>query len=257
MDIFDYLFYCADNIPEGHGFSLFGVGHLIWLVSIALVIGLVCHRYRRADEAGRIKLRWIVSVLLIVDELLKIALLSGIGYYDVKYLPLHLCSINIFVCLWYTLRPNKMAAEVLYALSIPGAVVALLSPTWVELPFVNVMSFHSFSIHGLLILYPMMLLTSGEHRPSIRRFWMPLAFMLVLSPFLYLFNTFFDTNFMFLNGTADNIVLEIIESIVTPKFYILGLVALVLVVWFGMYLPWAMADRRKAKRLGAGARGAA
>jgi len=245
MSLFSYLFYCADNIPEGVGFSLFGLGHLVWLCSIALVIVLVCRRYRRAGDRGRQRMRRIVSLLLIADELLKITVLSAIGYYDASYLPLHLCSINIFVCLWYTLRPNKMAAEVLYALSIPGALVALLSPTWVELPFVNLMSFHSFSVHGLLILYPMMLLTSGEHRPSIRRFWMPLVFMLVLSPILYVFNLHFGTNFMFLNGTADNIVLETIERIVTPQFYILGLVALVMVVWLFMYLPWAILDQRK------------
>ena len=245
MDIFQYLFYSADNIPEGVGFSLFSLGHLIWLGCIAVLIAWVCGRYRRCDENGRQKMRRGVSALLIADELLKITVLSAIGYYDASYLPLHLCSINIFVCLWYTLRPNKMAAEVLYALSIPGALVALLSPTWVELPFINLMSFHSFSVHGLLILYPMMLLTSGEHRPSIRRFRMPLTFMLVLSPILYVFNTIFDTNFMFLNGTADNIVLETIESIVTPRFYILGLVALVMVVWLLMYLPWAILDHRK------------
>ncbi len=245
MKLFEYLFYSADNIPDGVGFSLFGLGHLIWLGSIALVITLVCRKYCKEGDTGRQKMRRILSALLIGDELLKITVLSAIGYYDAGYLPLHLCSINIFVCLWYTLRPNKMAAEVLYALSIPGALVALLSPTWVELPFVNLMSFHSFSVHGLLILYPMVLLTSGEHRPSIRRFWMPLAFMLVISPMLYVFNTKFGTNFMFLNGTADNIVLETIESIVTPQFYILGLVALVMVVWCVMYLPWALMERGK------------
>lgn len=245
MSLFSYLFYCADNIPEGVGFSLFSLGHLIWLSCIVVVIICVCRKYRKADEMKRQKMRRAVTIILIADEFLKIAVLSAIGYYGVKYLPLHLCSINIIVCLWYTLHPNKMAAEVLYALSIPGALVALLSPTWVELPFINLMSFHSFSVHGLLILYPMMLLTSGEHRPSIRRFWMPLAFMLVLSPILYVFNTIFDTNFMFLNGTADNIVLETIESIVTPRFYILGLVALVMVVWLLMYLPWAILDHKK------------
>ncbi|MBP3700462.1 MAG: TIGR02206 family membrane protein [Lachnospiraceae bacterium] len=245
MDLFQYLFYSADNIPDGVGFSLFSVGHLAWLTAIVVGIALVCRQYRQADEAGRTKMRRVVSALMIADECLKIGVLSAIGYYDASYLPLHLCSINIFVCLWYTLRPNKMAAEVLYALSIPGALVALCSPTWVELPFVNLMSFHSFSVHGLLILYPMMLLTSGEHRPSIRRVWMPLVFMLVLSPILYVFNTMFDTNFMFLNGTADNIVLETIESIVTPRFYILGLVTLVMIVWFFMYLPWTIMDRKK------------
>ncbi len=245
MDIFEYLFYSADNIPDGVGFSLFGPGHLIWLGTIAAVITLVCKRYRKQDEGQRLKTRRILAGLLIADELVKITLLSSIGYYDASYLPLHLCSINIFVCLWYTLRPNKMAAEILHALSIPGALVALCSPTWTELPFINIMSFHSFSVHGLLILYPMVLLTSGEHRPSIRRFWMPLAFMLVLSPFLYLFNITFDTNFMFLNGTADNIVLETIEKVMTPRLYILGLVILVMIVWFFMYLPWAVMDRKK------------
>ena len=245
MEIFQYLWYCAETIPEGLGFALLSGGHLVWLAAIAVVIALVCVRYRKADAAHRGKMRSVVSALLIADELLKIVVLCATGCYDATYLPLHLCSINIFTCLWYTLRPNKMAGEVLYALAVPGALVALLSPTWTELPFVNAMSFHSFSVHGLLILYPMMLLTSGEHRPSIRRFWMPFVFILVLSPLLYGFNAIFDTNFMFLNGTADNIVLETIESITTPRFYILGLAALVLIVWFFMYLPWAIADRKK------------
>lgn len=248
MSLFSYLFYCADNIPKGLGFRLFSMGHLIWLGSIALVIVLVCGKYRQSEEAGRKKMLCAVSALLIADELLKICVLSAIGYYDASYLPLHLCSINIFVCLWYTLHPNRMAAEILYALSVPGALVALLSPTWVELPFVNVMSFHSFSVHGLLILYPMMLLVSGEHRPCIRRMWMPLLFLLVLCPLLYAFNTKFDTNFMFLNGTAENIVLETIERIVTPEFYLLGLATLVFAVFCLMYLPWAVCDRKRVKK---------
>ena len=247
MELFQYVFYCTDNIPEGLGFQLFGLGHLIWLAAIAAGIAWGCVRYGKADEAGRLTIRRTVSALLIADELLKMGVLMATGWYTADYLPLHLCSINIFTCLWYTLRPNKMAGEVLYALSIPGALVALLSPTWVSLPFVNVMSFHSFTVHGLLILYPMMLLTLGELRPRLGRLWMPLAFMLVTSPLLYLFNTQFDTNFMFLNGTADNIVLETIESITTPQFYILGLATLVFVVWFLMYLPWAILDRSKKR----------
>lgn len=249
MEWFQYLFYCADNIPEGVGFGLFEAGHLIWLAAIAAVVAATAVRYRRATEAGRCKMRRVVCGLMLADECLKIAVLSAIGWYRPAYLPLHLCSINIFVTLWYTIRPNGVAGEILYALSLPGAIVALLSPTWTELPFINLMSFHSFSIHGLLILYPMMLLASGEVRPRLKRLWIPLAFVGGLSPFLYWFNSTFGTNFMFLNGTSDNIILETLESITGSTFYIPGLVILVLTVWFFIYLPWEIKDRRKREKL--------
>ena len=77
---------------------------------------------------------------------------------------------------------------------------------------------------------------------------MPLLFLLVLCPLLYAFNTKFDTNFMFLNGTAENIVLETIERIVTPEFYLLGLATLVFAVFCLMYLPWAVCDRKRVKK---------
>lgn len=248
MDIFQNLFYCSETIPEGLGFSLFGPGHLLWLLAIALVCAFTCMRYRKADEKKRLRMRRILSGLLIADELLKITVLSATGCYTAEYLPLHLCSINIFVCLWYTLKPNAMAAETLYALSFPGALVALCVPTWTKLPFVNLMSFHSFSVHGMLLLYPLLLVTSGERRPALRRLWMPALFVTVLAPFLYLFNSRFGTNFMFLNGTQDNVLLETVYNISGGRLYIAGLAVLVLIVWMVIYLPWEIGERVTKER---------
>ena len=245
--MFEYLFYCTDNIPDGLGFSLFSLGHLIWLAVIAAMIVWGCKIYGRSDERGRLKIRRTVSALLIADELLKMAVLMSTGWYTVDYLPLHLCSINIFVCLWYTLKPSRLAAESLYALSIPGALVALCSPTWTELPYMNLMSFHSFSIHGLLILYPMLLITSGEHRPALRNIWRPAVFLMIVCPFIYLFNSRFGTNYMFMNDHTDNILSEIIVSVTGTSLYMVGLLVLVFVVWLILYLPWEVAAKLPIK----------
>ena len=243
-----YLFECSETIPAGLGFSLFSAGHVIWLLAIAIVCALVCRAYRRRDAQGRLRLRRTLSALLIADELLKIGVLSATGCYTAEYLPLHVCSINIFICLWYTLRPNRVAPEILYALSLPGAIVSLCAPTWVRLPFLNLMSFHSFSVHGMLLLYPLLLLAGGEYRPSLKRLWIPGLFVAVLSPALYWFNCRFSTNFMFLNGTEDNIVLETVQSITGKRFYIAGLGVLVLFVWLLFYLPWEVSRQHKIKK---------
>lgn len=248
MEPFAYLFACSETIPAGLGFPLFGTGHVTWLLAIAAVCILVCRAYRRRDEKGRLRIRRVLSTLLIADELLKIGVLSATGCYTAEYLPLHVCSINIFICLWYTLKPNRIAPEILYALSLPGAIVALCVPTWVRLPFLNLMSFHSFSVHGMLLLYPLLLLAGGEYRPSLGRLWIPGLFVAVLSPALYLFNCRFSTNFMFLNGTEENIVLETVQGVAGERFYIAGLGVLVLLVWLLFYLPWEGLQRHKNKK---------
>lgn len=244
MNPFQYLFYCSETIPEGLGFSWFSIGHLIWLAAIVLINAMVCVRYRRSDKDRRLRIRRVVSALLIADELLKVGVLSATGCYTAEYLPLHLCSINIFVCLWYTLYPNAVAGDILYALSLSGAIVSLCVPTWVKLPYLNLMSFHSFSVHGLLMLYPLLLITSGEHSPRFRRMWVPVAFLLVLGPGIYWFNCRWNTNFMFLNGTADNAVLEAVYRMTGDTYYIPGLGLLVLLIIAAMYLPWGIRDMR-------------
>ena len=61
-------------------------------------------------------------------------------------------------------------------------------------------------------------------------------------------NTIFDTNFLFLNGTVGNPVLELCKD-VFGDVYQIGLVVLLVIVWFLMYLPWEIARVAKAKKL--------
>lgn len=147
----------VDTIGEGFGFSLFGARHL---VTLALYIGfaaLSCKLYKAADEKKRAQLRGLFAVLLLADEAFKQIGLQIGGNFNWDYLPLHLCSINIFLIALYAWKPSRLLDNFLYFICIPAATAALLFPTWTSLPAANFMFWHSTSVHILLAAYPIML----------------------------------------------------------------------------------------------------
>ena len=230
--------------PDYLCFEHFSPVHLsVTAVFIAIMVAAMVF-YKKLDEKSRQKFLYVMSALLIADELWKHVISLATGQWEWGFLPLHLCSINIFVCVINSFRRDKFTSEVLYSVCIPGAALALLMPTWTNLPYWNFMSLHSNSVHVLLIMYPLLLIAGG-FRPDFRR--LPKVFALLLAECVPIFflNKIIDTNFFFLNGTENNPVLEILSSIFGNEFYFIGFPPLLAVVWFFMYLPWFLSERKK------------
>ena len=115
-----YFFETTDTIENGLGFSLFDSLHLAWIVFLlaAVVVNAIC--YKRFSDINRMRWRKIVAWLLIADELFKMAILFISGNYGVDYLPLHLCSINIFIIAVHAYKPSTILDNFLYTVcSIP------------------------------------------------------------------------------------------------------------------------------------------
>ena len=158
----------TETIPAGLGFSLFGPLHLVWL-AVCLVAILVCSfAYKCLNPAGRGCYRKIIAGLLVCDELFKMAILFFGGNYSTGYLPLHLCSINIFVIAVHAYKPSKILDNFLYTVCIPGALAAMLFPTWTKLPITTGMHWHSFTVHILLMLYPVVLTVNKDIQPELK-----------------------------------------------------------------------------------------
>lgn len=142
----------VDTIPAGMGFSYFHPFHLCWLGGIALAIFALCRLYRRSDADRRQRIRRCLALLTVADELFKDAGLLIGGNFDPSYLPLHLCSINIFLIALHAWKPSKLLENFLYSFCIVPAAAALLFPvTWSSLPGANFMVIHSFTVHALLL----------------------------------------------------------------------------------------------------------
>ena len=193
-----YFLSTAETIPEGMGFSLFSPLHLTWLFLFLAAAVLCSLLYRRLTPAGRKRMRLAFAALLVADELFKVAGLLIGGTFLYGYLPLHLCSINIFLIAIHALRPCRPRDTYLYAVRRPAAVAALLFPTWTSLPLWNFMHLHSSTVHILLAVYPIMLTAGGDIRPRPRDIPRCLAFLALLAVPIYAVNRLLDTNFMFL-----------------------------------------------------------
>jgi len=189
---------CSATIPDGIGFEHYDGVHLFWLGVFALLTVSLIFIYKRASENTRRYIRYAFAALLIADELFKIIGLASHGNYTAGYLPLHLCSINIFIIAIYAIRPSKMLGNFLYIICIPAALAALIFPNWTNMPISNFMHIHSFTVHILLAAFPIILTVVGEIKPSIKYLPGCLVILLVGGAVALAFNLIFDTNFMFL-----------------------------------------------------------
>ena len=114
-----YFFDTIETIPEGLGFSHFGPLHLAWLAGAALFAAVCVFLYRKSAPARRRHIRWLFAALLLADEVFKVACLLAGGNYRASYLPLHLCSINIFLIALHALHQSRLLDNFLYAICIP------------------------------------------------------------------------------------------------------------------------------------------
>ena len=239
----EYFLETSDTISEGLGFSLFGTIHLNWLVIAAVLITANCLLYRKLKPEGRVRWNKTVALLIIGNELFKHTMLIIGGNFLPDYLPLHLCSINIFLIAIHAWRPTVMLSNFLYTVCIPGAIAALLFPSWTKLPVANFMHLHSTTIHIMLVMYPMVLSVNGVLKPSARGIPKCLGLLLVMAGVALVANLAFDTNFMFLMEAEPGNPLYVFEQLFGS--HLIGFPILITAVLLVMYVPLELYRKHK------------
>jgi hypothetical integral membrane protein (TIGR02206 family) len=241
--ILEYFFESSGSIVSGVGFAHFDALHIGWLIAFVIISAVVCFCYKKCGERGRRRFRFTVASLILLDEILKIVILNAVGLYTKNYLPLHLCSINIFLIVVHVFKPMKTLDNFLYAFCIPAAILALIFPTWTKLPFANFMHWHSFTVHILLCLYPLMLTVGGDIKPRVKYLWRALLLLVCMAVPVYIFNVIFDTNYMFLISAEKGNPLYLFEQIWGN--HLLGIPVILVPLMAVVYLPWEVAGRKK------------
>ena len=239
----EYFWESAETIASGVGFSHYDVVHISWLVLFAAVIGVGSLFYKKMSRRGRSILKKILGLSMLGMEVLKVTLLAVTGRFLWGYLPFHLCGINIFLIIAHAWKPKPLLDNFLYLVCIPGALAALLFPNWTELPLNNIYHIHSFVVHILLVLYPMMLALNGELHLNIKMVPKVLALLVIMAIPIYGLNLLLDTNFMFLMRADAGNPLELFEQMWGN--HLLGFPVIIAAVVVVMYLPVLL--RRKAK----------
>lgn len=239
----EHFWKTVEVIPEGIGFAHYGALHLCWLTAFAVVAVLNCILYRKLGEKGRKIWRIVIASLLVLDEIYKQIPLFVNGLFTLEYLPLHLCSINIFVIVFHALKPTKYVGNYLYTVCIPGAMAALLFPTWNALPGANYMLIHSFTVHILLALYPIVLTVAGEIKPELKELPKALLLLAGLALFALICNLLMDANFMFLMYADPGNPLYLFKELWGS--HLLGFPVIIVGILLVMHTPWVIAKMIK------------
>ena len=152
-------------------------------------------RFRKSNP---LYLKFVFWLLLLLECVKQLFLLVQ-GQYSYWSPPLHLCGLGIFITGWHAYFGNRSTATILYALTLPGAAIALLFPGWTADPVGSFLHVHSFLFHALLLAFIIPLLVTKQLDIRWQDLWRAVVFLALIVPPIYLYNGHFQTNFMFLN----------------------------------------------------------
>ncbi len=239
------FFTTSDNIPEGVGFQTFGLTHILWLLAGLLLCIAACLFYRKLSENKRKIMLTVLGAYIFLQEMAKNLVLIALGEFGWGYLPFHLCGINILLITFDIFKQTKVVRSFLYYFAIPGAMLALLFPNWTDMPVWNFFHIHSFTIHILLVLYPLLLVTTNQVSTDLKAALRGTLLLVAMAIPVYFLNLLWDTNFMFLMEPDSGNPLEMFEKLFGSHLW--GFPILLPIVLLVMYTParlWRIRNRK-------------
>lgn len=251
--MFEYFWKQYEDLPPGLGYMRFSAEHIITLVVlfvlIVLAVRILTGKRSRLESAMKV-IPWIMVCM----ELFKDGFLVSTGHFGPGYLPLHLCSLGLFVFIAASLsktdRWRMIWGEIACILILPGTIAALLFPDWAHLyPVFNFMNFYGYAWHGMLLLYPALMVKRGWTHLSIRHAHYVWIFMFAVAVPVYVFDRIANCNFMFINWPPKGTPLELIAQTTGDSLYLLGYAVFAAIV---IGLIYAGVELYHRKRHGAG-----
>ncbi len=235
-------------MPEGLGFETFDTTHLLWLLATVILITLASVLYKKLNPKKQRIMLIILGAYIFFQEMLKNVVVAAVGEFSAEYLPFHLCGINILLIAFDIIKPTATVRSFLYYFCIPGAALALIFPNWTETPFLNFFHLNSFTIHILLVMYPVLLISSGQIKPTFKSALSSLLLLIALAIPVYFLNLLWDTNFMFLMEPDKGNPLELFEKLLGSHLW--GFPILLPIVMALMTLPVMLVNKaRKNKNI--------
>jgi hypothetical integral membrane protein (TIGR02206 family) len=232
----------------GQPFILFGPGHLAGLVIILLINLSFFKLWKDASENTRRSFRYGLAALLILDEAAWHAWNFSTGNWTLRtMLPLHLCSILVFLSAYMLVKRSYAIYEFAYLLGIAGALQALLTPDAGIYGFPHFRAFQVMISHGAIITAAVYMTVVEGFRPtpaSLKRVFIGSNLYLL---FVGLVNWAIGSNYLFIAHKPETA--SLLDVLPAWPWYILYIEGLGVAFMLLLYLPFWLKDlniRRQA-----------
>lgn len=227
----------------GSPFVLFNLPHLIALGVILLVNLALIAWGKRASPRARQAIRYGLATLLIVDEALWHLWNYTTGQWSLQtMLPLHLCSVLVFVSAIMLIKRSYAIYEFAYFLGIGAAIQALLTPDAGIYGFPHFRAFQVMVSHGSIVTAAVYMTFVEGYRPYWRSLWRVAVGANLYMVFVGMVNWLLGSNYLFIARKPETA--SLIDLLGPWPWYILSLEAVGLLLCLLLYAPYALRDRR-------------
>jgi len=231
---------------SGEPFQLFGPKHLIVIAVEAAVILWLFLGWKNPTEEGKRRMRYLLAGILFVGESAwHIWSIAG-GTWTVTYnLPLHICSIMVWLSIVMLLTRNYRIYEFAYFIGIAGAMQAFLTPEAGQYGLWHFRAVQTLVVHGTLIIIPIYMSLKEGFRPTGKSFLRVAVGVNAYMVVVYFINLALGSNYLFIMHKPETA--SLLDVLGPWPWYILSMEALGFVIFFLLYLPWLVKDLRSRR----------
>jgi hypothetical integral membrane protein (TIGR02206 family) len=226
-------------LHPGPSFVLFGEVHLWTLGLIATIALLLPSAVRWRWPAAVRPVAAMLAALLLAQEGGNLAMQAARWGISVELLPLHLCSLAVFLTAGVLLTANARLYEVAYFWALGGTTQALLTPD-LRFGFPDAAYIFFFASHGLVIVGVLYATLALELRPYPMSIVRVALVTLALAAVVFFVNLWLGTNFLYLMAKPAGA--SLLDWLGPWPWYWLGLIGVALVSFLVLYAPFFVLD---------------
>lgn len=231
-------FFNADY--QGPAFEMFGITHLVALAALVL-LNLVLLRFRNASEATKTRVRWLLALTLVANEVAWHYWNYVYGRWNIQtMLPLHLCSLLVWTGAFMLVTKNYRVYEFMYFMGIAGAIQALATPGIGVYGFPHFFFFQYFLSHGLIVTSAIYMTAVEGFRPTLRSILRVFIWMNIYVVIVYFINRAIGSNYLMINYKPETP--SLLDLLPDWPLYILYMELIGMLSVLLLYLPFAVKD---------------
>ncbi|MBC7876973.1 MAG: TIGR02206 family membrane protein [Anaerolineales bacterium] len=225
----------------GGAFELYGAGHITALVIITFICLSLLYFRKVWGEKEKKFFRYFLAIVLVIDELSWHAWAAYWGLWNIRFmLPLHLCSICLWLSVYMLFTRNYTIYELVYFLGIGGATQALLTPDASQYGFPHFRAFQTFIGHGLLVIIPIYMTIVEGYRPTLQSFKRVFIWTNIYMIPVFFLNLALGSNYLFIHYKPNFPTL--LDLLAPWPWYVLELEVVGFAIISLLYIPFLLKD---------------
>jgi len=198
-------------------------------------------------EKEKRNMRVALAILLAVNEIGLHIWSAYWGIWNIQtMLPLHLCSVMVWITVYMALTRNYSLYEVTYFLGIGGALQAFLTPAdaaMYDIPHYRILQ--TLIAHGLLITIPIYMTVVEGYRPTLSSFKRIFLWTNIYMVIIFFVNRAIGSNYLFIAQKPPSPTL--MDALSPWPWYIPELEVVAFAILFILYIPFLAGDYFKKR----------